>query len=249
MIPALTSHKALCFDCYGTIIDWESNIYDRLQPLLTASSTPFTRPEALQAFVSVEADLQAKHPAMPYTQLLAHVYSALGQRLGLAAQSFAADSAPAVAFGESVGDWTPFADSPAALGELKKRFKLVVLSNVDRSLFDRTRRLVERPGGFVFDKIITAQDVGSYKPALANFEYMLNAVGEEFGIKNDEVLVVAQSRMHDHVPANALGLHSAWIDREGAAMGHDENANYTYRFNTLAEMAKAVEQELTTVPA
>ncbi|KAH7099714.1 HAD-like protein [Auriculariales sp. MPI-PUGE-AT-0066] len=248
MIPAVTSHKVLCFDCYGTIINWEQGILDGLQPLLAASGSQFTQKEALEAFGSVELELQSKHPDLAYTPLLAESYAAFGQRLGLPASLTGSDPA-AVAFGQSVGDWSPFPDSAAALGELSKDFKLVVLSNVDAPNIARTRQLLEGPGQFQFDLILTAQEIGSYKPALANFEVMLAAVADKFGVTDkSEVLVVAQSRVHDHVPANALGLESAWIDRQGAIMGHESSAKFTYRFNTLSELANAVKQEKTGNP-
>lgn len=185
---------------------------------------------------------------MHYTQLLAHVYVALGQRLGISSESLTSDDPAAIAFGNSVGDWSPFPDSAAALGVLARHFKLVVLSNVDAALFERTRAHLEGPGAFTFDRVITAQEIGSYKPDPNNFEYMLADVRARFGVERQDVLVTAQSQVHDHVPANALGLDTAWIDREGSSIGHEPSAKYTYRFRTLAEMAKAVEQELKTVP-
>ena len=181
---------------------------------------------------------------MPYSELLANAFAALGQRLGADSSYLSGTDPAAIAFGQSVGDWSPFPDSALALGSLSRDFKLVILSNVDEPNIARTRRLLEGPGNFTFDLVLTAQQIGSYKPALGNFEAMLARVASEFGVtKKEEVLVVAQSRVHDHVPANALGLHSAWIDREGAAMGHEESAQYTYKFDTLEQLAKAVRQE------
>ena len=143
--------------------------------------------------------------------------------------------------GASVGKWTPFPDTVAALGRLSTFFKLLVLSNVDLDSFSHTRTLLEH--GFTFDRVLTAQEIGSYKPDTANFVHMLAVANKELGVPREQVLVTAQSLMHDHVPANQLGLASAWIQRNGS-MGHTDGAKWTFRFPTLAAMADTLESEL-----
>ena len=117
----------------------------------------------------------------------------------------------------------------------------MILSNVDRESFSATRALLEH--GFKFNKVLTAQDIGSYKPDPANFEFMLDTLKKDFDIDREHILITAQSRLHDHKPANGLCLSSCWIDREGASMGHAEDAAYTFAFPTLGAFADAVEKE------
>lgn len=171
---------------------------------------------------------------MLYSDLLAAVHATFATRLGTS-------STPAedVLFGQSIANWPIFPDTAQALAELKKHYKLVVLSNVDNHSFGTfTRPVLEAVGG-TFDLVLTAQDVGSYKPDPANFQAVLKAVQEKFGIGKERVLVTANSLFHDHEPANALGIASAWIDRSGASIGISSSATYDFHFNTLGEMAEA----------
>ncbi|EPQ52135.1 HAD-like protein [Gloeophyllum trabeum ATCC 11539] len=263
--PKLTQFKALLFDVYGTLVDWETGIYDRLKPLLERANKPWSKKEALTAFYSVERDLQAQNPGMLYADLLAKGHAEFESRLkggGSAAPAVTTESDPStsasgsrsgdgsadedaehIAFGQSIKDWPIFPDTIPALSMLSETYKLVVLSNVDRTSFAHTRAALEGPGHFTFDLVITAQDVGSYKPSLANFEYALKEIKEKFGIDKDGVLVVANSLAHDHVPANALGIASCWIERPGATMGQDAKARHVFDFKTLGDMADAVAKE------
>ena len=236
---SLLAQKLLCFDVYGTLIDWESGIYTAAAPLLSQLSSAPTRDAFLRTYVAHESAQQALTPQLRYSELLALVYTQLATHYGLSAPTPAA----ANAFGASIGTWPAFADSADALAELKKSFKLVVLSNVDGLSFSES---VKQLGGAgVFDLVLTAEIIGSYKPDPANFEYMLREVAERFGVARDQVLVTAQSRLHDHVPAKKLGLKGAWIDRAGASIGSDEipGATYEWRFSTMGEMAAAVAKE------
>ncbi|KZT35395.1 HAD-like protein [Sistotremastrum suecicum HHB10207 ss-3] len=233
--PSLRQFKALCFDCYGTLIDWEEGIWQGIQPLLTKAGASWTKNEALVAFNSVEKDIQVQRPATLYSHLLALVYEALAERLEVQI-----DPPESVAFGQSIRSWQPFPDTIQALERLSKHYCLVVLSNVDRESFDSTKAILEH--GFKFNRILTAQDIGSYKPDIANFQYMLKTVKNDFDIGPDQVLVTANSLFHDHKPANALGLSSAWIVRNDSGMTAAD-ATYTFQFSTLGEMAEAVDRE------
>ena len=174
---------------------------------------------------------------MPYFQVLATLLPALAARLSLPEPK----TEECARFGESVGTWPAFPDTVNALHRLSKKYKLVVLSNVDRTSFSKTN--AGSLAGFPFDLVITAQDVGSYKPDPRNFEYMLRTVHDKFGVVPSEVLQTAQSQFHDHHPARSAGIKSAWIDREGATMGNLEENVYNWRFRTLGEMADALEAE------
>lgn len=166
-----------------------------------------------------------------------------------------------IAFGQSIRDWPLFPDSTDALSELSKHYRLVVLSNVDRASFAFTREKLEA-GKFTFDQICTAQDIGSYKPDPANFLYVLKVLKDNYGIEKDQVLSTAQVRlapvshiqsdriisaspqslMHDHVPAQSLGMSSSYINRVGASVGFVDFVTPTFEFKTLCEMAQAVKE-------
>lgn len=157
-----------------------------------------------------------------------------------------------IAFGKSIAQWRPFPDTIPALATLSQHYKLTVLSNVDRQSFSGTRTVLEKSDPahpFVFDGVYTAQDIGSYKPNPANFEYALRKLKEDFGIEKDQVLVVAAALDYDHAPANKLGIRSVFIDREGAVIGKGGNATYDWKFATLGAMADAVEEEAKSLQA
>ena len=249
----LDQFDALIFDVYGTLIvcveyqlhsyassdhmfqDWESGIFTALQPILQRANSSFSRKDALLAFFSVEKDLQVQHPTMRYSELLAAVHSAFATRLGTTSTPDEDKT-----FGASIADWPAFPDTTEALASLKKHYKLIVLSNVDNHSFNTFSRPILESKGGTFDIVLTAQDLGAYKPDPANFKAALKAIEEKLGIGKDKVLVTANSLFHDHEPANALGISSAWIDREGATIGVDlsSTATYDFRFKTLGEMAR-----------
>lgn len=236
----LTDYRALTFDCFGTIVDWESGVVAALQPLLNTNSAnaSFTRQQLLAVHHECEAAQQALTPDLNYDQLLAAIHPHIAAKLGLKAPS-AEESA---AFGSSVGFWPAFPDSLDALRRLSKHYKLVILSNVDRGSFARTN--AGPLEGFHFDLIITAQDVGSYKPDQRNFEYMLREVQKKFKIDKSQVIQTAQSQFHDHHPAKKMALKSSWIVRPGATMGNMEDEVYDWKFDTLGDMAEELEAEL-----
>jgi 2-haloalkanoic acid dehalogenase type II len=132
-----------------------------------------------------------------------------------------------------------------ALAYLKKYFKLVILSNVDRLSFraSNARLKVE------FDAIYTAQDIKFYKPSPRNFEYMLTRLKTDFGLDKKDILHTAQSLFHDHAPANKFGLASAWIDRRhankgwGATMPPPGTPKYDFRFESMKALAEAHQAE------
>lgn len=236
----LTDYRVLTFDCFGTIVDWESGVLTALKPLLDANNAAFSREQLLNAYHECEAAQQIKTPDLKYDQLLATVHPQLAAKLGLKAPT----SEESAAFGASVGSWPAFPDSVDALHRLSKHFKLVILSNVDRTSFSKTTSGPLK--GVPFNLIITAQDIGSYKPDLRNFEYMLREVKEKFGAEMGEVIQTAQSQFHDHHPARKMGIKSSWIVRPGAVMGNCGEKVFNWKFDTLGEMADALEAEMKT---
>ena len=240
MARDLKTYKALTFDCYGTLIDWESGIWDALQPLIAASGrSDINRDIALQAFAEIETAQEAATPGMLYPQLLEHVHHAFADRFGLET-----DVELNRAFGNSVSHWPAFPDTADALRILKQHYRLVILSNVNRDGFVASNRKL----GVGFDAVYTAQDIGTYKPNDANFDYMLKHLSMDLGIEAADILHTAQSMHHDHVPAARAGLDRCWIDRQNLAGGGSWGATAVveyqpavdFRFTSMMELAEAV---------
>ena len=234
----LSDFQALTFDCYGTLIDWETGLFKALQGLITCSPRRRTREEVLDDYGLHEQEQEHFSPTMKYSQLLAVVYKRLGENWGTPAPW-----EECATFAASLKMWEPFPDTVAALKYLKSHYKLYVLSNVDNESFSHTARRL----GVRFDGVMTAEDIGSYKPSLRNFEYMLGRLQSQ-GIEKSRILHVAQSLVHDHVPARALGLASCWINRQhgriGAVGEAASRARYDFTFATMGDFAEAHRQEI-----
>ena len=238
MTRRLTDHSVLTFDCYGTLIDWETGIWDAFQPLLAENpSTDLTRNALIAAFNNLEAEQQAAAPTMTYPTVLKRVHRALAENLALV-------TSPMLdyAFGASVPSWPAFPDSSDALRFLSEHFRLVILSNVDRAGFAASNTLL----GVEFDAIYTAQDIGSYKPDPSNFEYLIEHVESDLGHGKSDILHTAQGIRHDHIPARSIGLDNAWIDRNRLSeTGTADLPATDHIFFSMTEMAAAVAVELT----
>lgn len=199
----LSDYEILTFDCYGTLIDWESGIVAELRNWAQRNGAFPSDGQLLEVFAGFESKHQSLTPEAPYPEVLAAVFMDLAGHWGIAASRDEART-----FGQSVERWPAFADSPAALAYLKRHFKLGILSNVDRASFALSNAKL----AVKFDKIVTAQDVGSYKPDPRNFERLLAELAE-MGIAAEAVLHVAQSLFHDIAPAGRLGLKTVWVNR------------------------------------
>lgn len=239
----LSDYKVLTFDCYGTLIDWESGMVAALAPLTGRIGRPLDRNAILEAHAFHESTQQAQTPGKPYRDLLPIVYKRLAEEWGVAASH-----EECVAYGRSVGDWPAFPDSAEALAYLKRHYKLVILSNVDNASFARSNARLK----VEFDAVITAEDVGAYKPSDRNFEYMLEKLGRGLGgtpIAKADILHTAESLFHDHGPANRFDLASCWIYRRhadagfGATMNPGTTPRTDFRFTSMAELAEAHRRE------
>ena len=153
--------------------------------------------------------IQTEHPTLRYPDVLAEALRRIGADVAVEVSQAEADELRA-----SVGSWPAFADTAAALARLRANFALIILSNIDRDSFARSNRRL----GVTFDLVLTAEDIGSYKPDPANFDRLLARIGS-IGVERSELLHVAQSLFHDHGPAQRIGLHSVWIDRYGTPAG------------------------------
>lgn len=190
-----TRFTHLTFDCYGTLIDWESGILTALRPILERHGSAQTDDEILELFGELEAAAEAG-PYQRYRAILATVLDGFGARLGFTERD---------AFSGSVVDWPAFPDSAAALATLGKHFRLVIISNVDDDLFAGSAKRLQT----TFSEVITAQQVGSYKPNRRNFHVAV----ARLGIPQGQILHVAQSLFHDIAPAKALGFTTVWVNR------------------------------------
>jgi 2-haloacid dehalogenase len=231
----LTDFKVLTFDCYGTLIDWESGILAALRPLLEKSGDKIDDEAALVSFARHESALEKAQPGLNYRKILAACYRGLAQEWGVAI-----GDADAERFGNSVPDWPAFADSAAALAYLKQHYKLVILSNVDRASFAESNKKL----GVTFDAICTAEDIGSYKPDRRNFDFALKTVKEKLGFEPKAILHTAQSLFHDHQMAKQIGLATNWIDRRMGRAGSGatspvEAVKTDFHFPSMAAFVEA----------
>jgi 2-haloacid dehalogenase len=195
----------LTFDCYGTLIDWESGILTALRGPLSAHQIEASDEDVLSAFARHEAEIEAG-PYRRYREVLGAVLEAMVGHFGSGAST-----EERAAFGGSVADWPAFADSAAALAALHERFKLGVITNCDDDLFAASQARL----GVEFDWVVTAQQAKRYKPNPRGFEVMF----ERVGLPPSRFLHVAQSLYHDHVPAKRLGLSTVWVNRRAGKAG------------------------------
>lgn len=230
----LSDYQSLSFDCYGTLIDWEAGLAEQLGKI-----APEIDDEArLTTYSEIEERLEREHPTTPYAGIVTAAAHEFGN-----ATNHEVPEALAVEIGGSVGSWPAFPDSAEALASLQRTHKLIILSNVDRASFRGSNDQL----GVTFDAILTAEDIGSYKPNPRNFEALLAKI-EEMGIPREKHLHVAQSLFHDHVPAKEIGLPTVWINRRHDRPGFGatpEAAPVTpdWAFPTMAEFAAAVASE------
>jgi len=202
----LRRFDALTFDCYGTLVDWERGILDALGQLFAAHGVASPGDDALlERFGRAESEVQAG-AFLSYRDVLRAVARRLSAEEGVTASEKETD-----AFAASVGAWPPFLDTVPALRALAGRYRLAVVSNVDDDLFAGTAARL----GVAFDAVVTAQQVGSYKPAPAHFHEAL----ARLRLPRERVLHVAQSLFHDVAPAKALGFACVWVNRRAGRAG------------------------------
>lgn len=197
--------STISFDCYGTLINWEAGILPALRAVLARHQQRLDDSAILELYGEFEAQAESP-PYRKYREVLQFVVRAFGQRLG-----FNVSSDDMRTLSESVPEWPPFPDTVAALQKLKGRFNLAIISNIDDDLFAKTRKLL----GVEFTAVITAEQAQGYKPAIRNFEMAI----ERLGIDRGRLLHVGQSIYHDVLPAQSLGIATAWVNRKSARPG------------------------------
>jgi putative hydrolase of the HAD superfamily len=229
--------RVLTFDCYGTLIDWETGILGVLRPWATRAGISASDAEHLGAFGEAESAAEHDLPHALYPEVLRATHARIAKHFGAVTDLDAADL-----LAKSVGDWPPFADTCEALKRLQRRFKIIVVSNVDRESFAGTQKRL----GIVFDAVVTAEEVGAYKPDAKMFLRALE-VAKEFGAERENILHVAQSLYHDHVPAKSLGLKTVWVQRPskrgefGATREPGVNVKPDWVVHSMRELADVID--------
>jgi 2-haloacid dehalogenase len=198
----LKNFEVLTFDCYGTLIDWETGILGALKPILTAHGHKLDDRQILEWYGRFEAEAE-KGEYVKYRDVLKQVVKSFGHKFGFSPALSVQNALP-----DSLKNWPPFPDTVEALQKLKKHFKLAIISNTDGDLFAQTQKHLK----VGFDWVITAEQAQSYKPSLNNFQLAIR----KMGIPNEKILHVAQSVYHDVIPAKSLGLATVLVRRRGA---------------------------------
>ncbi|MBD2357735.1 haloacid dehalogenase type II [Tolypothrix sp. FACHB-123] len=197
--------QVITFDCYGTLIDWESGILAAIKPLLSAKGHNLDEENILQLFARFEAEIQ-QGEYLIYREVLKRVLEKFGAHF-----SFVLANEELYALADSIRYWLPFLDTVQALKVLKQKYKLAIISNVDDNLFAFSAQHLE----VKFDWIITAEQVKSYKPSLNNFTVAM----ERINLPKEQILHVAGSIYHDIVPAKSLGISTVWVNRRAGKEG------------------------------
>ena len=214
--------RTMSFDCYGTLIDWETGIVEYLQPLLLRHDVHVVDSFVLEAFAEFEPAEQAVGGR--YRMVLGRVLQRFGDRL-----AFTPSADEVTGFGDSVAHWPAFADTVPALRALAQRFNLAIISNIDNDLFAASAERLQAP----FAVVTTAEDVGAYKPNPKVFAKALETM-------QGPVLHVAQSRYHDIAPATEAGLDTVWINRPSLGAARPAQASPSWTFTSMAEFAAVI---------
>jgi len=222
----------ISFDCYGTLIDWESGILQALAPFRSEFGLRATDDEVLEQYAALESVMESGE-YLPYQDVLRGVMRGFARRVSVPDERLDTD-----VLVDSLPSWQPFPDTIESLRRLKRRFRLAIISNTDDDLFAQTALSLQVP----FDFVVTAQQVGAYKPSPKNFERAL----ETFGIPKQRWLHAAQSRFHDVAPARALGVATVWVNRRAGKSGQGATAVSSARpdlevpsLQALADLAEA----------
>ncbi|KAK3393838.1 Haloacid dehalogenase-like hydrolase-domain-containing protein [Podospora didyma] len=252
----LTSFKALSFDCYGTLIDWEGGMAADLSPITShlPSSHPWRSNSqlAVERFNALSEHQEVLHPTQSYDENLASTFTALAQEAGIPSSEI-----PNLKneVGSGPGRWPAFPDTVAGLVKLSKHYKLIILSNVNEANIKRA--VAESLAPAKFEAVYTAEAIGSYKPSHNNFRYLFQHAKEDLGVdfERGDLLHVAHSLTADHVPAKELRFRSVWIARGAEVEGQEGTAGnvrelraqgklgFEWHFATIGDFADEVERQ------
>lgn len=234
-----TDFDALSFDCYGTLIDWEAGIAGILTPWAAERGLANNAEDLLTRYATHEARILRENPTIMYPEATARAFAAVARDLGEEATDHDLRR-----MSDSVPSWPAFDDSEDALVELAKHFKLIILSNIDNASFREANKKL----GVEFTRVLTAEEIGSYKPNPANFDALQAAI-DDLGVPKERLLHVAQSLFHDHIPAQQANYASVWIDRRhdrpgwGATPPPDTAVVPEQSFTSMADFARACTEQ------
>jgi len=225
-----SSIRIITFDCYGTLIDWESGILSAVRPILLSHGAEPSDADILGLYGELEAETEAGE-FRSYREVLRNVVLGFGERLGFQAAVAEQNSLP-----DSLANWRPFPDTVAALRQLHARFQLGIISNVDDDLFAATAPQLQTE----FDFVTTAGQARAYKPSHKIFQLAQKRIG----VSVAQWLHAGQSLYHDVVPAQALGIATAWVNRAsarpGAGAAKPASAEPDAKVATLQQLADLV---------
>ena len=230
MTPSLdfSRFQAITFDCYGTLIDWETGILGAIRPVLFAHGAETSDPEILRLYSELEVEAESSH-YQPYREILRDVVRGFGVRLGFHATDEEQQSLP-----DSLANWKPFPDTVAALRRLKTKFKLGIISNIDDDLFSASARRLE----IDFDSVTTAGQARAYKPSLEIFRVSQ----KKMKVLPEHWLHAGQSIYHDVIPAKSLGISTVWVNRQsprpGVGAAKQATGTPDVAVHSLAELAQ-----------
>jgi 2-haloacid dehalogenase len=226
----VTGIRLITFDCYGTLIDWETGMLTTLRQLFSRTIAAAGEARLLELYGEAEAEIEAG-PYQRYRNVLSQTVQLMGSRLGVQVTPGEGEQ-----FANSLTNWEPFPDTDAALQALGSRFKLGIISNVDDDLFAATQKKLS----VKFDLVVTAQQVQSYKPSLRNFQEAM----QRSGLAKEQLLHAGQSVYHDIAPTNLLGIANVWVNRPslrpGAGAAKPASAQPDLEVHSLAELEMAL---------
>ncbi len=235
----LADFKVITFDVVGTLIDFETGILNYMRPIVQAAGIDADDDAILEAYGRGEVVAQGEHPDSPFPPLLDRIYRVAADELGIPA-----DDAQAAGLRRSIPDWPAFPDSVEALKRLRRRYRLVAVTNSDNWALAAFARTLGEP----FDDKISAEMAGASKPDPRVFEFCLKRQ-EAAGFGKQDILHTAQSQYHDIGVAHRLGYATCWIERRmgkvgsGGTPGVEAATRPDWHFPTLAALADAVDAE------
>ena len=237
--PLFKQFNTLTFDVVGTLIDFETGILDWFRPAIAKRGIEKTDEEILTSFAGCEDRYQREAPDKPFTAMLPLIYRDMISRWDIEASDSEASE-----FQESIQWWPAFPDTVASLDELKKRYRLVAVTNADAWALKYMSATMNDP----FDEQITCDEVGVNKPSPRVFEYLLEKLAP-LGVSRGEILHTAQSQYHDIIPAMKLGFATMWIERRhgkgsyGATPKPDQVAEPTYHAHSMTDFVQQVRRQ------
>jgi len=197
--------EVITFDCYGTLIDWETGILNAMRPMLEEREVDLTDDEILEKYSQFESEAQ-QGKYVSYRKVLRKVVLDFAMEYDFIPMPYEED-----ALVDSVKNWLPFDDTVEALKALKKQYKLAIISNIDDDLFEGTAKLLE----VEFDWVISSQEVQAYKPSVSNFNFAF----VKMDVPSEKIIHLAQSLYHDIAPAKSIGLNTVWVNRREGKTG------------------------------